>query len=159
MAKLAEKYGNVHPIMGLLIDEIKSLKVIRKWDFEAFKDLSMKVNDFYEKLMLMGKREDAENSYVLKEIESKFSTEDYQKWLESLGDDVDNRTVRDLVIWLDKQTHIRRITHGNVAKYIRNAETGDFKVSRKSAICKQTGESNKVPYNILVVISNGIYLV
>ena len=83
-------------------------------DFETFEILE--VNEFYEKLVLMGKREDAENSYVLKEIESKFNTNDYQKCLEYCGDGIDYRTVGDLVTWLDKQTHIRRITHKNSSK-------------------------------------------
>ena len=62
MAKLAKTCGNVHTIIGMLIDEIKCLKVIQKGDFEMFEDLSMRVNEFHEKLILMGKREDAENS-------------------------------------------------------------------------------------------------
>ena len=116
MMRLQEKYGNVHTIIGLLIDEIKLLRIVRRGDFDAFEILSMKVNEFYEKLVLMGKREDTENSYVLKEIESKFNTEDYQKWLEYCGDRIDYRRVGDLVTWLDKQTHIRRITHKNSSK-------------------------------------------
>ena len=116
MERLMEKYGNVHTIIGLLIDDIRSLKVIRRGDFMAFEELNLKVNEFHDKLQLMGKTEDAENSYVLKEIERKFNSEDYHKWLESRGDNVDNRTVKELVTWLDKQTHIRRITHTNSYK-------------------------------------------
>ena len=113
MEKLVEKYGNRHTIMSLLIDEIKSLNVVKRGDFKSFENLYVKVNDFHEKLLLMGSERDAENSYVLKEIESKLNADDLQKWLESRGDHVDNRTVKDLVMWLDKQTHIRRIIFTN----------------------------------------------
>ena len=53
---------------------------------------------------------------VLKEIDSKFNTEDYQKWLAYCGDRIDYRRVGDLVTWLDKQTHIRHITHKHSSK-------------------------------------------
>lgn len=120
MEKLNEKYGNVHTIIGLLIDEIKKLNMVKRGDFVSFENLSIKVNEFHEKLILMGKEHDAENSYVLKEIERKFNEDDYQRWLESCGDEIDQRTVRDLVSWLDKQTHIRRITHANCQPTVSN---------------------------------------
>ena len=94
MAKLVEKYGNVHQIIGQLIDKIKMLPVTRKGDFKEFEQLSLQVNDFHDRLVLMGRERDAENSYILKEIESKLNFEDFQRWLESQGDEVDERKVR-----------------------------------------------------------------
>ena len=43
---------------------MKLLRIVRRGDFDAFEIMSMKVNEFYEKLVLMGKREDAGNSCV-----------------------------------------------------------------------------------------------
>jgi hypothetical protein len=79
MAKLEEKYGNVHVIMGILVDEIKSLHIVRKGDFKSFEQLSNRVNEFHDRLKLMGRNNDAENSYILKEVESKLNYEDQQK--------------------------------------------------------------------------------
>ena len=76
--RLDEKYGNIHTIMGVLIDEIKSLHTVRRGDFRAFEQFSLKVDEFYDRLKLMGKASDVENSYVLKELESKLNTEDTQ---------------------------------------------------------------------------------
>ena len=44
--------------------------MVKRGDFLSFENLSIKVNEFHEKLILMGKEHDAENSYVLKEIET-----------------------------------------------------------------------------------------
>ena len=82
--RLDEKYGNIHVIMGILINEIKSLQVVRRGDFRAFEQLSLKVDEFYDRLMLMGKGRDAENSYVLREIESELNAEDLHKWQKNL---------------------------------------------------------------------------
>ena len=116
MLKLEEKYGNIHILIGLLVDEIKSLPMLRRSDFKGFECLSIQVNDFYRRLKLMGRIHDAENSYILKEVESKLNQEDLQKWLESQSDNVDLRNVEDLAVWLDKQTHIRRISFNNQVK-------------------------------------------
>ena len=110
ITRLDEKYGNIHIIMGILINEVKSLQIVRRGDFRAFEQLSLKVDEFHDRLKLMGKENDVENGYVLKEIESKLNYEDAQKWLESSGDQVDVRTVKDLMKWLEHQTHLRRIT-------------------------------------------------
>ena len=75
------------------MDEIKSLYNVRKGDFNSFKLLSWRVNEFHERLKLMARQNDAENSYILREIESKLNYEDHQKWLESQRDNVDYRTV------------------------------------------------------------------
>ena len=132
MSKLEEKYGNVHVIMGILVDEIRSLHVVRKGDFKAFEQLSGHVNEFHDRLMMMGRKNDAENSYILKEIESKLNGEDQQKWLESQGDDVDCRMVENLKRWLDQQTHLRRITYNNSLKYVPyGSYTGDNRNDRK----------------------------
>ena len=56
MAKLEEKYGNIHVITGILVDDIRSLRVVRKGDFNAFEALSNKVNEFHDRLQLMGKK-------------------------------------------------------------------------------------------------------
>ena len=110
---LDEKFGNVHDIMGILIDEIKSLSVVNKNDVNGFENLSLKVNDFKDRLVLMGKDSEAENSYILREIERKLCTDDLQKWLESQGDQVDNRTVNSLLKWLEKQSRLRKICQRN----------------------------------------------
>ena len=46
MARLDEKYGNVHIIIGILINEIKTLQVTRRGEFPAFEQLSSKVKMF-----------------------------------------------------------------------------------------------------------------
>ena len=93
MAKLNEKYGNVHTLIGQLIDEIKMLPVTRKGDFKSFEHLSLRIQDFHDRLVLMGRERDVENSYILKEIESKLNVDDFQRWLESQGNQVDERSV------------------------------------------------------------------
>ena len=62
----------------------------------------------------MGRSSEAENTYVLREIESKLNPEDTHKWLESMGDAVVIRRVEDIVKWLERQTNVRRILN---AKY------------------------------------------
>ena len=118
--RLDEKYGNIHVIMGILINDVKSLQIVRKGDFKSFEQLSLKVDEFYDRLKLMGKEDDVENSYVLKEIESKLCYEDMQKWLESMGENVDERRVQNLMKWLESQAHLRKITHnyGGSPRYI-----------------------------------------
>ena len=91
ITRLDEKYGNIHVIMAILINEVKSLQVVRRNDFRGFEQLSLKVGEFYDRLVLMGKENDVENSYVLKEIENKLSYDDALRWLESRGDQVDAR--------------------------------------------------------------------
>ena len=59
----------------------------------------------------MNLNNEVENSYILHEVESKLNGDDLQRWLESLDDHVDTRRVNEFVIWLDKQTHIRRLRH------------------------------------------------
>ena len=90
--------------------------MVRKGDFKAFEHLSVRVNEFYDRLKMMGRKNESENSYILKEIESKLNYEDQQKWLESQGDNVDYRTVENLARWLDQQTHLRRIIYYNSMK-------------------------------------------
>ena len=116
MNKLDEKYGNVHEIIGLLIDEIKALPVIRRGDFKAFEQFSLRVNDFHDRLVLMGRKDDIENTYILKEIESKLNLDDLQRWLESQGEGVDDRKVEKLLGWLENQTRLRRIANQNSSK-------------------------------------------
>ena len=78
MTRLDEKYGNIHIIMGILINDVKSIQLVRKGDFKSFEQLSLKVDEFYDRLKLMGKVDDVENSYGLKEIESKLCYDDMQ---------------------------------------------------------------------------------
>ena len=47
---LEKEFGNKHVIMSLLIDEIKSLPVVRKGDFKAFERLSYEANAFRDRL-------------------------------------------------------------------------------------------------------------
>ena len=71
MDKLDEKYGNVHDLIAILIDEIKQLAVTRKDDLKSFENLSHRANDFHDRLVQMGKEDESESSYILKEIERK----------------------------------------------------------------------------------------
>ena len=109
MEKLEEKYGNVHDLIATLVNEIKCLSITRRGDLRSFENLSLRANEFHDRLVLMGKVNDVENSYILKEVEGKLCSEDYHKWLESRGDKVDDRSVKDLLQWLDLQTRLRRI--------------------------------------------------
>ena len=113
MTRLNDKYGNIHTIMGIMINEIKSCSLVRRGDFKAFEQFSLKVDEFYDRLKLMGKANDVENSYILRELESKLNPDDVQKWLESNGEYVDTRQVEDLIKWLEHQAHLRRITYNN----------------------------------------------
>ena len=133
MKKIEEKYGNKHMILSLLIDEIRSLPVVKKRDLRSFEQLSLRVNDFHDRLELMGCKLKAENSYVLREIESKLNADNLQRWLESRGTHVDTRKVGDLVFWLDQQVHLKRISHQSSA----NSGTYDENCfgKRKVAIC------------------------
>ena len=49
ITRLDEKYGNIHIIMGILINDVKSLHMVRKGDFKAFEQLSLKVDEFYDR--------------------------------------------------------------------------------------------------------------
>ena len=151
MEKLEEKYGNKHMIISLLIDEIKVLSIVKRGDFKSFENLFIKVNDFHEKLTLMNNSKDAENSYILKEIESKLNADDLQKWLESRGDDVDIRTVGDLVTWLDKQTHIRwSIFTSKLERHVSNSSYGrpplnstNVTINSKCGVCGSEHQLNE----------------
>lgn len=116
MDKLEKKYGNIHTLMGILINEIKFLHIVRKNDFKGFENLSCRVNEFHDRLTIMNRQNDAENSYILKEIEGKLCYERHQKLLESQADEVDYRTVESLVKWLNQQTHLRRITYNSLPR-------------------------------------------
>ena len=111
MEKLEDYYGNVHTILGILIDEIKALPIVRNRDFKSFVILSFHVNDFHDRLKLMGLTNQADNSYVLKELEGKLNQDDLQRWLESLGNRVEQRRVEQLMTWLENQTKLRRISN------------------------------------------------
>ena len=111
IAILDEKFGNKHVILKLLLDDIRRLQFVKRGDFVAFENLSFEVRNFKDRLIEMEMESEVENSYILHEIESKLNGDDLQKWFESLDDAVDTRRVTDFVIWLDKQTHIRRLTN------------------------------------------------
>ena len=110
LSKLNDEFGNKNVIMSLLIDDLRSVPTVKKGDFRAFEELAYQANSFRDRLLEMGCAAESENSYILKEIESKLNTGDVQKWLESMGDAVDVRKVEDLVEWLEKQTKLRRIS-------------------------------------------------
>ena len=83
---------------------------VRKGDFRGFERLTYEANNYRDRLLEMGCGAESENSYVLKELESKLCTEDIQKWLESMGDRMDERKVEDFVKWLEHQRNLRRIS-------------------------------------------------
>ena len=64
MQKLEEKYGNVHFIMGLLIDDIKSLPIVRRGDFRSSEKLTFHVNDFHDRLRLESCGDGVDNQKV-----------------------------------------------------------------------------------------------
>ena len=147
--KIEEKYGNVHDIVAILIDEVKSLAVTRRGDFSSFENLELKVNDFHDRLVLMKKEAEVENSYILKELEEKLCSDGLQKWLESTGDAVDSRTVMQLMKWMETQTRLRRMvgrsTNGPTVSqsstrrssgYVSNAEG----IIGKCALCSGNHE-------------------
>ena len=84
-ATLDKEYGNVNFIMKLLIDDIRSLGIVKRNDSKSFDNLSREANNFQDRLRIMGKDSDAENTYVLQEIENKLNPEDKQKWLEYMA--------------------------------------------------------------------------
>ena len=71
--KLDEKFGNVHTIMAMLLDDIKVLPVTKRGDFVGFEKLSFAVSNFRDRLREMGLRREAENKYILIEIENKLN--------------------------------------------------------------------------------------
>ena len=75
---LDKEFGNKHLIMGLLIDDLKSLPMVRRGDFRAFEKLSYDANAFRDRLQEMGLAAESENTYILKELESKLHAEDFQ---------------------------------------------------------------------------------
>ena len=91
-----------------MIDDVKSLPYVKKGDFKGFEKLSYETNKFRNRLLEMGHEADAENAYILQEIESKLKHDDVHKWLESI-DDVSIRKVETSAKWLEKQTNIRKI--------------------------------------------------
>ena len=155
MKKLEEKYGNVHDLISTLVDEVKGLSITRRGDLRTFENLSLRVNEFHDRLVLMGKESECENSYILKEIEGKLCPDDYHKWLESRGSGVDKRTVKDLLQWLEIQTRLRRIVgRSTVTAY----QQGPGMTPRRrppgftsnpmesaSAICRVCGEEHGMP--------------
>ena len=106
---LEDKYGNKHVILKMLLEEIRSLAVAKKGDFDAFENLAFKASTFCDRLIEMNMDSEVESSYILHELESKMNAEDIQRWLESC-ETVDERKVAGLVSWLDKQTHVRKLT-------------------------------------------------
>ena len=110
------EYGDKHLITGLLIDDLRSLPPVRRGDFKAFEKLTDEANAFKDRLEEIGSAAEAENTYILKEMESKLHPEDFHKWLEYMGVGVDRRTVRDFVAWLEYQRILRRISNSPAPK-------------------------------------------
>ena len=113
MESLEKEFGNIHVLMSLLIDEIKSLPVVRKGDFKPFERLSYEANAFRDRLREMGFAAESENTYILKELESKLHIDDFHKWLEYMGENLDTRKVENFVRWLEYQTNLRRISNSS----------------------------------------------
>ena len=68
---------------------VSNLHVARRGDHKTYEILSHEVNGLTDRLNLMAKEAEVENTYILQEIENKLSNEDTQKWLEYMGDQVD----------------------------------------------------------------------
>ena len=113
MESLEKEFGNKHVLMSLLIDDIKSLPVVRKGDFKAFERLSYEANAFRDRLWEMGFAAESEHTYILKELESKLHIDDFHKWLEYMGENLDTRKVENFVRWLEYQTNLRRISNSS----------------------------------------------
>ena len=103
------QFGDKHFILKLLLEDIKSIPLVKSGDFIGFEKLSFRVNNFRDRLIEMGLINEVENSFVLNEIENKLDTPGLHKWLESLNHNVGQRRVGELVIWMDKQTQLRRL--------------------------------------------------
>ena len=116
ISRLDKEFGDKLLIMSLLIEELRAVSIVRKGDFKAFENFAFKANNFKDRLEEMGLGREAENTYILKELEGKLNMEDMQKWLESMGKDVDERKVADFVKWLDHQKTIRRISYSTLNK-------------------------------------------
>ena len=102
-------YIYIYDVGGLLclyavyiydVDGLLRLYAVYTWYGKAFENLSREVNGFKDRLTLMGKGEETENLYILQEIEIKLNNEDKQKWLEHMGD-----KINDLCKWLESQSH------------------------------------------------------
>ena len=55
----------------------------KKGDFKGFDELSHEAEAFRHRLLEMGYSAESENTYILKELESKLNTADLQKWLKN----------------------------------------------------------------------------
>lgn len=146
IAILDEKYGNKHVILKILLDDIRKIQFVRKGDFLAFENLSFKVRNFKDRLVEMEMETEVENSYILHELESKLNGDDLQRWLESLDTTVDSRKVKDFVLWLDKQTHIRKLTH--------MASSSNYESQRKSPLPTVVSRGRYNASNITARIGN-----
>ena len=131
LERLMEKFGNVHTLLRLLIDDIRATPRVKKDDFKAFEKFQYVVNEFKDRLKLVGRFNHAENSYVLQELESKLNNEDVQKWLESRGANISQRKVEDFKKWLDAQTELRRIMYFNSTRGIVNCVSVSSEYGRK----------------------------
>ena len=75
LTRLDEYFGNKNLVLTLLIDDVKAVPYVRKGDFKGFERLSYETNKFRNRLLEMGHESDAENTSILKEIESKLNYE------------------------------------------------------------------------------------
>ena len=75
---LDKEFGNETFIMKLLIEDIRAMPGVKKGDYKSFEKLACEVNGFKDRLLLLGKDADIDNTYVLQEIESKMSHDDQQ---------------------------------------------------------------------------------
>ena len=117
IGKLDKEFGNKHIIINLLIEDIKRVPYVKKNDFIGFDKLVFEANSFRDRLNEMGCAAEAENTYILRELECKLNPDDLHKWLESTGTGVDSRKVEDFVNWLDHQRNLRRISNTSVHRF------------------------------------------
>ena len=81
-------------------------------------------------------------------LESKLHGDDFQKWLDSLGKNFDNRKVDDFVQWLEYQRNVRRILNSATSKTMYVTDSMAEKLKRVNINAAGHKE-------ICVVCSNG----
>ena len=102
-AHLDAMYGNLDMIAHSLIEEIKAIKPIRHYDSKRFSDFANKVREVYRKLIEIGKKSEADNIYILTELQSKLDVEDVNLFHRMH----EVKTVDIFSQWLDNEAIIR----------------------------------------------------
>ena len=94
----------------------------------------------------MGHGAESENSYILKELESKLCLEDVQKWLWSMGTKVDRRRDEDLVKWLGAQTNLHRVS--SMVKNEPRSQKSEYAKDRFNYACNMNSATRPTNCNI-----------